>query len=467
MNTYSYVNIANRWLSVLAIFLVLLGTEPARSERAVADVLYAIPNGFTSGDCGSWADACDLQTALSLATAGEEVWVKQGVYKPTSTNDRTATFQLMSGVAIYGGFAGTEVSREQRVWTSNITILSGDIDNNDMTDPTGVITTTTAITGTNSYTVVRASSTDSSASLDGFIITGGWPIPDFVSGGGMYAVYSNPTLANIIFSGNQATFGGGMYNSHSSPFLSNVTFSSNQATDGGGMYNENSQPLLTNVTFLGNRADSGGGMYNWDSFSTLTNVAFINNEARAGGGGLYNFMSNPVLINNTFSLNQASNGSGMFNFWNSHPRLQNTIMWGDSGMQVFNDNITVPDSPSIPVFTYSLVQGCYPDEVWSTDCGTDGGNNLPDAVPLFVDTDGGDLRLLPYSPAIDAGNNYSVTVTTDLAGGPRFVDITTAPDTGLGIPPLVDLGAYETNFIQVYLPFVERNSLPPIVRQVP
>jgi hypothetical protein len=35
------------------------------------------------------------------------------------------------------------------------------------------------------------------------------------------------------------------------------------------------------------------------------------------------------------------------------------------------------------------------------------------------------------------------TVTTDLAGQPRFVDDPAAPNIGAGTPPLVDMGAYE------------------------
>ena len=47
------------------------------------------------------------------------------------------------------------------------------------------------------------------------------------------------------------------------------------------------------------------------------------------------------------------------------------------------------------------------------------------------------------SPAIDAGDNTAVTVLTDLDGRPRFVDDPNTLDTGNGMPPIVDMGAYE------------------------
>ena len=45
---------------------------------------------------------------------------------------RTATFQLNDGVAIYGGFSGTETSRSQRDPATYITVLSGDLSYNDI-----------------------------------------------------------------------------------------------------------------------------------------------------------------------------------------------------------------------------------------------------------------------------------------------------------------------------------------------
>ncbi|MCI0630542.1 MAG: hypothetical protein L0Y44_07810 [Phycisphaerales bacterium] len=56
-----------------------------------------------------------------------------------------------------------------------------------------------------------------------------------------------------------------------------------------------------------------------------------------------------------------------------------------------------------------------------------------------------DVRIVAGSPAIDAGDNSSVPalITTDLDGQPRFVDDPATRDTGLGEPPVVDIGCFE------------------------
>ena len=88
---------------------------------------YVKPLATGTEDCSSWANACGLQTAFGAAVSGDEIWVQAGTYKPTAGTDRAETFALKSGVAIYGGFLGTETGREQRDWAANVTTLSGDI----------------------------------------------------------------------------------------------------------------------------------------------------------------------------------------------------------------------------------------------------------------------------------------------------------------------------------------------------
>ena len=45
-------------------------------------------------------------SALANAASGKEIWVAAGTYLPTTGTERSATFQLKSGVALYGGYAG-------------------------------------------------------------------------------------------------------------------------------------------------------------------------------------------------------------------------------------------------------------------------------------------------------------------------------------------------------------------------
>jgi parallel beta-helix repeat protein/predicted outer membrane repeat protein len=337
----------------LSLAFAVTLTAP-RTVGADPGVLYAAPTALGSEDCSNWANACTLQDALTIAQEGDEIWVKAGVHRPTADpSNRSAYFALQNGVTLYGGFAGAETSRDQRNWQTNLTVLSGDIDNNDITDPNGVVTTTANITGTNSYRVVVASYQDASAVLDGLTITAGQA--DGSVGGGMYNHSSDPTLTNIVFSANTGDYGGGMYNSGSNPTLANVTFISNTTSStGGGMYNESSSPNLTNVTFTGNTASGGGGMYSWGSSSpTLTDVTFISNTA-SSGGGMYNSGSSPTLANVTFTGNTASSGygGGMHNYGSSSPTLTDVTFISNTasnGGGMFNSG----SSPNLTNVTFT------------------------------------------------------------------------------------------------------------------
>ena len=79
-----------------------------------------------------------------------------------------------------------------------------------------------------------------------------------------------------------------------------------------------------------------------------------------------------------------------------------------------------------------------------------------------ADDDYGDLRLRYGSPVIDAGDNTApgmAGISTDLDGNPRFYDVPGIADTGVGLPPVVDMGAYEAvnvGPLEVYLPVIVR-----------
>ncbi|UCF29066.1 MAG: tandem-95 repeat protein [Chloroflexota bacterium] len=465
MKTKTFINLIIVLVLLVASFGVVPLVQP--TTRAATNVRVK-PGGSTSAGCGStWGTACELQTALTAVVAGTEIWVAAGTYKPGI--NRTDTFQLKSGVALYGGFAGTETARNQRDWETNLSVLSGDI---------GVL----GDISDNSLHVVVGDYVDATAILDGFTITGGnadeddWIALRGPNGGGMYNGYGgNPSVANVIFTGNSAHYGGGMANIGSNPSLVHVTFSGNSAWDGGGMFNSSGNPVLTNVNFIGNTAGSGGGMSNLGN-PTLTEVIFWGNSADYGGG-IYNFGGNPSLTNVTFIGNGADSSSGIFNdagnlsltnvtfsgnkanycgvmlIYGSNTTIVNTILWGNSAGD--SSQICVGDYSTLSI-RYSDVQGgC--TAIPGSDCSS--GGNIDDD-PLFVrnphpgpdgtwgtaDDDYGDLRLQRGSPVIDAGDNTApglVGVTNDLVGNPRFYDVHEISDTGVGPAPVVDMGAYE------------------------
>ena len=83
------------------------------------------PNAFTS-----------LQDALDMAEKGDEIWIAAGIYTPDVGERRTlgsrrATFRIMNNVSVFGGFKGSETRRDQRDWSLNKTILSGDLNGDD------------------------------------------------------------------------------------------------------------------------------------------------------------------------------------------------------------------------------------------------------------------------------------------------------------------------------------------------
>lgn len=376
-------------LSSAAIFLLVglslalaLNLAAPISVRADPGVLYAKPGGLTSGGCGGWASACGLQYALSIAVSGDEIWVQAGVHLPGSNRDDT--FTLVDGVALYGGFTGSETSRFTRDWAANPTILSGDIDQNDVNDDGNFVAETPAdIQGQNSEHVVSAASAGFATVLDGFIITagqsegtaGGLSIRDSVArirnctfsgnsaqvyGGAISSADSNLVLSDVTLRGNQAEYGGAIHNYGSNPALNQVVFQDNSAgTFGGGMYNEgDSHPWLNGVTFSGNTSDNGGGgMLNAGGcHPTLINVTFNGNSAQNGpGGGMANANGNhPTLTNVTFSDNSAYNaGGGLFNANNSSPTLTDVTFSGNSvtftGGGMANDH----SSPSLTRVTFS------------------------------------------------------------------------------------------------------------------
>jgi hypothetical protein len=304
-------------------------------ENDVPSVLFVDTNASGTDDGTSWENAFrHLQDAITVAAdarwAVDEIRVAGGSYKPDkgagiTPGDRRATFQLINDVALKGGYAGFgETNPDTQDIELYETILSGDLNGNDVdvNDLSDLLDDPSR--AENSYHVVTGSGTDVTAVLDGFTITDGyansnWPYHQQY-GGGMYNFKGNPTVRNCTFRENRAHTGGGMGNDKSSPIIINCSFIRNSSAWAGGMSNLSSSPTLTKCTFSGNFRKA---MENNRSCTELDNCAFIENNGR----GMANNDSNLTLNNCTFIGNISG---GMSNF-RGKLRLSNCIFKGNSG----------------------------------------------------------------------------------------------------------------------------------------
>ncbi|MEP0847767.1 MAG: DUF1565 domain-containing protein, partial [Phycisphaerae bacterium] len=232
--------------TILTVAAALLGVSGCLPAPAPPTILYVSASASDQGDGLSWESAFqDLQDALSLAAetdSVEEIWVAAGSYRPSMAEDRTATFQLLNAVAIYGGFAGGEVSREERDSETNRAILTGDLLGDDASGGS---------TAENSYHVVTASGVDNTAILDGFTITAGNANETGnSSGAGVLCDTSNAQISNCRIVGNTAqNSGGGIIILSGNPVLRTCTIQGNVAiANGGGISLVNAAPTIEDCT---------------------------------------------------------------------------------------------------------------------------------------------------------------------------------------------------------------------------
>ena len=417
-----------RLRSLSATVLLCLAAVPA--ARATVRCVMPVPSGT-----GCWAPGTaftDLQPALAASGSGDEIWVAAATYKPAAS-DRTISFALKNGVGIYGGFAGGETLRGQRDPAAHVTILSGDVG-------------TPGSASDNSYHVVTTdASVTSSGVLDGFTITAGQadgnPVSSQDRGAGIWVNGGSPSLSQLIVSSNFASGqGAGMRVTSASPTILSSSFLFNSVSFGGagaGLYSGGGSAVyLQDCIFRSNSisgASTGGGGIDTAGNTTLVNCVVAQNspngiQTNTAGG------NNNTIKDSTFTANSPGYGLALFN--STGNVIQNSIFWGDASGEIFNDGLSSFGAE------YSDFQGG----------GVAGTGNIA-TDPLFLGAPA-DLRPGPGSPAVDAGKNLDVPggVTLDLAGLPRFFDDPAVPNTGAGIPPIVDMGAYERIPITVTTP---------------
>ena len=480
-----------------------------------------------TGDGTSWENAySSLQDALNAAEWGAEIWVSAGVYFPDEgngliDNHPENSFRLRNGIAVYGGFSGTETNRDQRIVAEHSTILSGDIEQDDLNeDGNSIAETVESVVSRNSRSVVIASHTARDAILDGFIITAG--VADHgthapgAHGGGLVCDSASPTIANCRFSGNvassrggaaylgqfsyphivdcsfshnRARFGGGVSsNFYSLPRFVRCEFSDNNAfARGGGLAYGSGLAILTNCRFIGNTARIGGALSISTGLpgegGTHSNCIFAGNSASQGGGALYIRRSSPSFINCTFAGNHNKGDAGLRggsirHFDGGVSSFKNCIIWGNADdHSTTSPSATIvlgDDPPTVAEFQNSVVANSEGSGLdWNPVIGRDlGGNVATNPVfalpldPFKAPSSGGDYTALA-SNLVDAGEtSFLPSDRFDIDGDEDVLE--TLPVDLLGNPRIVaaspDPGAFEHNGPRVLTPVAplsfEYNSPP-------
>jgi parallel beta-helix repeat protein len=276
--------------AAFAVCLVIAFASPALGS--IVRVKWDSP---TNGPGNDWDHAYHTVTAgLSAAVSGNEVWVAGDAAHPY-----IQCINLKAGVGLYGGFVGTETSRDQRDWQANITVLHG--------------------SGGFNGTVTPQSGATASTIIDGFTIRNGGM-------GGVYCDKSSPTISHNTITENS---NGGIYCEYdSSPIICNntITLNTSGCRGGGGILCDTCSPTIANNTITANAAVDGGGIYCYYSSPAIVNNTITANSAN-GGGGIFCNNGSPTISNNTV----AFNSSGVYNS-GGNPTLANNCVYNPGGL---------------------------------------------------------------------------------------------------------------------------------------
>ncbi len=303
-----------------AIICVLLFICLNLASVAPGKIIYVDDDAAGANDGSSWTNAYrHLQDARADANAlgtPLEIRVARGVYRPDrnsaypeGTGDRSASFCLLDGVALMGGFGGVGVpDPNARDIARYETILSGDLAGDDaaVLDPCDLLTEPTR--AENSYAVVTAGPCSRSAVLDGFTIRAG-------NAFGPERVDSEGAGAGLLLS---------FYGADCCPSVRNCTFVGNGAYRGGATFVIGARPEFVHCTFVGNAAIEGGTLCTsmWRDGPWFVSACdlvvqgclFVGNYARYRGGALYVGAGEPFTVEDcTFARNSASEGGAVYN----------------------------------------------------------------------------------------------------------------------------------------------------------
>ena len=421
--------------------------------------------------------AVTLERALSVANAGDEIWVARGTYKAPKGG-----FLLKSGVKLYGGLKGTELTHSEaanpacqsRKYTmNNKTVLEGDVNGDDEVDNTTLIFPENPMRDDNATHVLvmdlsvsndHKNDNNEKTLVQGFVIKGGNASGSSDSDGGHGG---GILVKNVSQNGNDGNAALRGYDIRQCYFINNY------GSRGGAVYVDPSVKSTKETSHIsyccvynnvsGGRSsniNTGGGLWIGGA-GTISNCEIFNNNNGGVRLSAYAKVVNTTIVHNTVTAVDlidegdkarvpTADGGGT---------LYNTVMWGSS---------TLCKTETTPAF-----RNCaYPEvTVTDKDKGTDANGNkyisynnftMKEAAAWF-DTPSSNVgydrsfsisstsapaysfEIDEQSALIGAGNNdyYKAYVSTntetetDITGNSRFYE-----------NKVLDIGAYEREVLQ-------------------
>lgn len=492
-------------LLLLATSLILLATVNLKAQSVPnLSTIYVDAEAAGSNEGTSWNDAVtDLNVALNMAASiiaehasYPEIWVAAGTYKGDGTS--TNAFVMVEGVSVYGGFAGTETSLEERNYETNVTILDGQgtqrvlYQEKAYTEATATVWDGFTIQNGGGILNGAGAYINAYGTLRNCKITGNGSITLATStdvyGGGIYVnggtlenckVYENNlknTSSGDVFgagiymkdgyisgceiydnetNGSSSTYsqGGGVYivkpNTNNISKIEDCNIYRNSSKgNGGGIYvsgytNTKKLSIVVNCRIENNTSGYNGGGVFMQSYVDMIGCNIANNTASNNGGGVYS-NSNSKIVNCNIVNNYLTSTSSIYNgagiYGQGAPTIINSIIWGNkkgtSSNQIHPTTLTY--------VTYSAIEGGYGTGNINLSADNDG-TSTEVSYPKFTAPSegagsgysGGNWTLLEGSACVDKGINEIANVTlpeTDLAGNDRIYN------------DKIDIGAYESAF---------------------
>jgi len=423
------------------------GSEPAGGPAGVNHVK-AGAAGSQSG--ATWFDACHTLAAALAKVDGptNEIWTANQSEAPG------LVYTIATNVGIYGGFVGTENTREERS-LANKAILDGEGAQRvmDITAGTvvldGLTITNGAVSGTGYG--LRAMGSYDLTMANCLVTRCGLTSGD--DGAGAYFSGGTVLLTNTTFSANgtagEGHQGGGFYGSGADVTLVDCLFTNNgtagyngRTGDGGAIYQVGGTLTVIRTDFIGNDVGTDVGVYGGavavegNASASFTNCVFRHNTCTfqngrgdgGNGGALAVVVSagyTVTVVNCTFAYNTGANRGGAIHANSGATVIRDCILWDNevselAGAAATGEEIYARNAGTVVTIAYSDIKGTNGNFVVTDGTATiEWGGGVFSANPRFASAT--DLHLKSkigrwdpaiqawvqdneFSPCIDAGD---------------------------------------------------------------